>query len=98
MKLILALALIAASAPAAANWRCPHGQLYRIHLGQCVSLSSPLAWNFGRNRVQRYVMPAPDRSWYVEITRMPPDVPVPAILVDDPEHYAAVAKLKSLLK
>ena len=34
-------ALIAASPAFAA--RCPHGQLYRVRLDQCVSLSSPLA-------------------------------------------------------
>ena len=34
-------ALIAASPVLAA--RCPHGQLYRVHLDECVSLSSPLA-------------------------------------------------------
>ena len=34
-------ALIAASPALAA--RCPHGQLYRAHLDECVSLSSSLA-------------------------------------------------------
>jgi hypothetical protein len=34
-------ALIAASSALAAG--CPHGQLYRVHLDECVSLSSPLA-------------------------------------------------------
>ena len=50
-------ALIAASPAFAA--RCPHGQLYRVRLDQCVSLSSPLArrylgaWSSQKNHAER---------------------------------------------
>jgi hypothetical protein len=38
----LIIAAISAASPALAA-RCPHGQLYRVHLDECVSLSSALA-------------------------------------------------------
>ena len=42
MRQVIALSLALAASPALAA-HCPHGQLWRIHLGKCVSLSSPAA-------------------------------------------------------
>ena len=42
MRPALTIAALIAASPALA-WRCPHGQLYRVHLDKCVSISSPLA-------------------------------------------------------
>jgi hypothetical protein len=42
MRPTLTIAALIAASPALAA-RCPHGQLYRVHLDECVSLSSPLA-------------------------------------------------------
>ncbi len=42
MRPTLTIAVFIAASPALAA-RCPHGQLYRVHLDECVSLSSPLA-------------------------------------------------------
>ena len=42
MRPALTIAALIAASPAFAA-RCPHGQLYRVHLDECVSLTSPLA-------------------------------------------------------
>ena len=42
MRPTLIIAALIAASPALAA-RCPQGQFYRVHLDQCVSLSSPLA-------------------------------------------------------
>lgn len=46
-RLALIAALVATNAEAA---HCPHGQLWRIHMGRCVSLGSPLAWPYEAHR------------------------------------------------
>jgi hypothetical protein len=42
MRPALTIAALIAASPAFAA-RCPHGELYRVRLNECVSLSSPLA-------------------------------------------------------
>jgi hypothetical protein len=42
MRNFLALSLALVASPAFAS-HCPHGQLWRVHMDKCVSLSSPAA-------------------------------------------------------
>jgi hypothetical protein len=74
IRVFLALEMVMSS-PAALAWTCPHGQLYRVHLRQCVSLGSALARPYeGRRILAARAASAPlrapideDKSWYVEI-------------------------------
>lgn len=100
---LVAILALAAPPPAAAA-HCPHGQLWRIRLGQCVSLSSPLAYAYESRRI---VPVAEKKDWYVEITKLPLDPPAapPALTPDErdqAEHDAAMAakhdELKQLLE
>jgi hypothetical protein len=85
-------------APAA---HCRAGQLWRIRLGECVGLHSRLAaeiWRSPRRIAYREVVPAPapapppveddDRTWYIEITKLPPD---------EPDRSAGIEALKKAL-
>jgi hypothetical protein len=91
-----------ATTPASAA-HCRAGQLWRIRLGECVSLHSRLAaevWRSPRRVAYREVAPAPapppvsapaeddDLTWYVEITKLPPD---------EPDRSAGIEKLKRAL-
>ena len=49
MRPALTIAALIAASPAFAA-RCPHGELYRVHLHECVSLTSPLARPYVGNR------------------------------------------------
>ena len=86
------------NAPPALAYHCPHGQLYRIRMGRCVDLGSPLAFPFEGRRT---VVEAHD--WTVEITKMPPlppdppDARSPQDIQDQAEHDAAVAGHKDEL-
>jgi hypothetical protein len=57
MRPTLTIAALVAASPALAE-RCPPGQLYRVRLDECVSLSSPLArpylgaWSLQKNRAE----------------------------------------------
>ena len=57
MRPTLTIAALIAASPALAA-RCPPGQLYRVRLAECVSLSSPLArpyfaaWSSRKNRAE----------------------------------------------
>lgn len=86
-----ALAVLVAT-PATA-YHCPHGQLWRIRLGKCVSLSSPLAFAYEGRRY------ADSKVWYVEVTKEPPvaDRRSPKDIVDQAEHDAAVQAYKAEL-
>jgi hypothetical protein len=55
-----ALAVAIAASPAAARpaWPCPHGQFWRVHLGECVSVHSTLALAFERMTPRRDLSPA----------------------------------------
>jgi hypothetical protein len=56
--LVLGLALVASPAIAA---HCPHGQLWRVHMDKCVSLSSPAALAYAPlPRPQRIKIVLPD--------------------------------------
>jgi hypothetical protein len=91
-----------ATTPAPAS-HCPFGQLWRVRLGQCVGLHSRLAaevWRSPRHIAYREMVPAPappsapapveddDRTWYIEITKLPPD---------EPDRAAGIEKLKKAL-
>lgn len=100
---LVAILALAAPTPAAAA-HCPHGQLWRIRLGQCVSLNSPLAYAYEH----RVIPVAEKKDWYVEITKVPLTPPeekderTPAQIADQAEHDTAMAvhhdELKALLE
>jgi len=60
MRTALTIAAFIAASPALA-WRCPHGELYRVHLDKCVSISSPLARPYLHTR-KKIDTPQEDRS------------------------------------
>ena len=75
IRLLIALEMLVTGASPAAAWPCPHGQLYRVHLGRCVGLGTALARPYeGRRILAARAASAPlrapideDKSWYVEI-------------------------------
>jgi hypothetical protein len=60
MRNFLALSLALVASPAIAG-HCPHGQLWRVHMDKCVSLSSPAALAYAPlPRPQRIKIVLPD--------------------------------------
>lgn len=82
----LAAALILSGQPAMAA-RCPYGQIYRVRLMECVDWHSALARAYVTFPTQHQQTDGEDHSWYVEITKLPPDV----------AREIAIEKLKELL-
>jgi hypothetical protein len=70
MRNFLALSLALVASPAIAA-HCPHGQLWRVHIDKCVSLSSPAA-------IAYVPLPHPQR-----IKIVLPDDPEPPLRPDD---------------
>jgi hypothetical protein len=66
MRNFLALSLALVASPAIAG-HCPHGQLWRVHMDKCVSLSSPAA-------IAYVPLPRPPRIYIVL-----PDDPEPPL-------------------
>jgi hypothetical protein len=75
--------LVALSSPTAAA-HCSHGQIYRVHLRQCVSINSTLARGYVRRERPRYAYllrphrhhAEGDDRYYIEVTiRARPDEP-----------------------
>ena len=90
IRLLIALEMLVTGASPAAAWPCPHGQLYRVHLGRCVGLGTALARPYeGRRMLMSRARP--DRSWYVEFA-----FPQTITLTDDEARAAAIEKLKDL--
>ena len=78
--ILAALAVTPASARLA--WPCPHGQLFRVHLRQCVDLHSKLAWAFERITPRRPApvdLPAPE----------PAERPIPLPVLERPAELPA---------
>jgi len=85
IRLIFAVEMIMSSSPALA-WTCPHGQLYRVHLGRCVGLGTALARPYEGRRILMD-RARPDRSWFVEFV-------FPQTVTDEQAHDIGVEMLK----
>lgn len=97
MRHVIALALVLAASPAAAA-HCPHGQFYRVSMGKCVALGSPLALAYAPTHPQRLtiVLPAdpepPLKPSDISLTVPDADPDIIDIPLTDPDP--AVVKLK----
>jgi hypothetical protein len=100
MRQVIALSLVLAASPALAA-HCPHGQLWRVHMGKCVSLSSPAALAYEgpthwmRQRIQ--VNPPADvepplKPGDISLTLPDPDPEIVDIPLTDPDPAAMALK------
>ena len=80
-RVLMAAAFLVLAATPALAARCPHGQLLRVRLGKCVSLSSPLALAYvgplHRSRIR-------DATFRHVVRIYSPD-PAPAPAADPPD-------------
>lgn len=91
MRQVIALSLALAASPATAA-HCPHGQLYRVSMGKCVAIGSPLAIAYQspthwlKDRI--YVEPPADiepLTLPIEVTVPGPDPDIIDIPLTDPD-------------
>ena len=99
----LTLALVLAASPALAA-HCPHGQLWRVSMGKCVALGSPLAvayqsptyWLRGQ-RIQVDLPPDPDpplKPGDISLTLPDADPDITDIPLTDPDPATMALKLQ----
>jgi hypothetical protein len=95
----LALSLVLAATPALAA-HCPHGQLWRVRMARCVSLSSPAAlayegpthWMRQRIQVDPPADLEPLKPGDISLTLPDPDPAIVDIPLTDPDPAAMALK------
>jgi hypothetical protein len=100
MKPTLTIAALIAASPALAA-PCPPGQFYRVRLGQCVSLNSPLAqpylgaWSSQKNRAEGETIDTANLGEEIEASPEdgPPATPGPPTAGPPPDEVDAAAWL-----
>jgi hypothetical protein len=99
MRQVIALSLVLAASPAIAA-HCPHGQLWRVRMDKCVSLSSPAALAYARPLPRRQrikiVLPADPEPPIapIEVHMQDVDPDITDIPLTDPDPATMALKLQ----